>query len=181
MPGGLFADDEIAILGINTARSLTIKDGRVSHEQMDEIRRLFAAVAPLRFKALVTHHPLGTPGTADIDDVAGRSRGALRAAAEAGVTLLLSGHHHAASSGEIDAETALDASMLLVHAGTAVSTRVRGEHGNSYNLIRIDGATVTVTVMTYAPRVFREGPTASYRLENGRWRVDPPSAQHPRA
>jgi 3',5'-cyclic AMP phosphodiesterase CpdA len=170
VPGGFFADEEIAVLGINTARSLTIKDGRVSHEQMEEIRRKFATVASHRFKVLVTHHPLGTPDTADIHDVAGRSRLALRAAAEAGIELLLSGHHHAASSGEIDAETALDASMLLVHAGTAVSTRVRGEHGNSYNLIKIDGATLTVSVMAYAPSGFRESQSASYRLEKGRWR-----------
>src|SRR5687767_11899800 len=32
----------IAVLGINTARSLTFKDGRISHEQMDFIRESFA-------------------------------------------------------------------------------------------------------------------------------------------
>src|SRR5688572_9036696 len=30
-----FENDELAVLGINTARSLTFKDGRVSHEQME--------------------------------------------------------------------------------------------------------------------------------------------------
>src|SRR5438309_1078181 len=29
-----FENDQIAVLGINTARSLTFKDGRISHEQM---------------------------------------------------------------------------------------------------------------------------------------------------
>jgi hypothetical protein len=33
-----YADDEIAVLGINTARSLTIKDGRVNEQQVARIR-----------------------------------------------------------------------------------------------------------------------------------------------
>src|SRR5881392_2565723 len=46
-----------AVLGINTARSLTFKDGRISHEQMDFIRRTFERV-PNVPRILVTHHPL---------------------------------------------------------------------------------------------------------------------------
>src|SRR5687767_15729676 len=50
-----FIDDELcpfhelkdaAVLGINTARSLTFKDGRINEEQVAHIRAVFAKVAP---------------------------------------------------------------------------------------------------------------------------------------
>ncbi len=36
----------VAVLGVNTARSLTFKDGRISHEQMDFIRDTFGKIDP---------------------------------------------------------------------------------------------------------------------------------------
>ena len=48
----------IAVLGINTARSLTFKDGRISEQQMEFIRDTFAGLVPMRHRILVTHHPL---------------------------------------------------------------------------------------------------------------------------
>ena len=39
-----FENDEISVLGINTARSLTIKDGRINREQIALLKRRFAAV-----------------------------------------------------------------------------------------------------------------------------------------
>src|SRR3712207_1125060 len=53
-----FENDEAAVLGINTARSLTFKDGRINREQMALIRERFAAVAQAKTRILVTHHPL---------------------------------------------------------------------------------------------------------------------------
>ncbi|HEX9172967.1 MAG TPA: metallophosphoesterase, partial [Telluria sp.] len=34
----IYIDEEIAVLGVNTARSLTFKDGRVNDRQVDQIR-----------------------------------------------------------------------------------------------------------------------------------------------
>jgi 3',5'-cyclic AMP phosphodiesterase CpdA len=58
-PASFFHDGEIAILGLNTARSFTRKNGRVSIEQIAQIGRVFRDVPLKTFKALVTHHPLG--------------------------------------------------------------------------------------------------------------------------
>ena len=52
-----FESDRLAVLGINTARSLTIKDGRISRAQMELIRSRFADVPDDRTRVLVTHHP----------------------------------------------------------------------------------------------------------------------------
>ena len=48
----------VAVLGINTARSLTFKGGNINHEQIDFIRDCFARVSPGVCKVLVSHHPL---------------------------------------------------------------------------------------------------------------------------
>ena len=42
----IFQDGEMIVLGINTARSLTRKNGRVSHQQMQLIRDCFCAAPP---------------------------------------------------------------------------------------------------------------------------------------
>ena len=48
----------VAVLGINTARSLTFKDGRINKDQVDFIRETFARTPKESFRILVTHHPL---------------------------------------------------------------------------------------------------------------------------
>src|SRR5882757_1052378 len=48
----------VAVLGINTARSLTFKDGRISSEQIEFIRETFARTPSDNVRVLVTHHPL---------------------------------------------------------------------------------------------------------------------------
>src|SRR5215210_5980747 len=48
----------VAILGINTARSLTFKDGRISRDQVEFIRETFARTSSEAVRILVTHHPL---------------------------------------------------------------------------------------------------------------------------
>jgi 3',5'-cyclic AMP phosphodiesterase CpdA len=56
-----FADDEIALLGINTARSLTIKDGRVNEQQVARIRERLCHYGDAMTKFIVTHHPFDIP------------------------------------------------------------------------------------------------------------------------
>jgi 3',5'-cyclic AMP phosphodiesterase CpdA len=49
--------DGLAVLGINTARSLTFSDGRISEQQMQFIRSTFERSGD-RLRIMVTHHPL---------------------------------------------------------------------------------------------------------------------------
>ena len=48
----------VAVLGINTTRSLTFKDGRINQDQVDFIRETFARTSSDTMRILVTHHPL---------------------------------------------------------------------------------------------------------------------------
>ena len=148
----LFVDDEIAVLGLGTARGLAGKNGRVSVEQMAAIRHVLGELPGRLFKVLVTHHPLAVPMLAAPLQMVGRARRALDAVADAGVHLLLSGHYHRWAGGEAPAQVTRQRSVLVAHAGTAVSTRTRGGEANSYNLIRLDGRRLEVAVMGWQPQ-----------------------------
>jgi 3',5'-cyclic AMP phosphodiesterase CpdA len=170
LPGACFRDDQIAVIGINTARRFPGKNGRVSHEQMAEIRRVFCGMPSGIFKILVSHHPLGSSGPIGDIKLAGRSRLALRAVSDSGGRLLLSGHYHSAASGGVPVQAAAGNAVLVVHAGTATSNRLRGDEGNTYNLIRIDGHELSLTVMGYSrPSGFHEIRSQTYLLQDGRW------------
>ena len=56
-----FVDGEIAVVGINTARSLTFKDGRINHEQMARSGAASRRSASAVTKVVVTHHPFDLP------------------------------------------------------------------------------------------------------------------------
>ena len=152
----IYTDEGMVVVGLNTARRLTWKGGRVSWDQMAHIRQNFSHLPASTWKVLVTHHPIASVHGEARVELAGRAMIALRALADAGVHLLLSGHHHRAVSGEAHAELVLNGSVLVVHAGTAVSTRTRGLDGNSYNLIRLEPGSITVKIIAWSGDGFEE-------------------------
>lgn len=164
-----FADDEIALLGLNTARSATFANGRISRRQAAAIKAVFSEVPAGPLRLLGTHHPLAAPSAASNCAPVGRAAMGLEAITEAGVRLVLSGHHHRAlSGGVIGSGLVAEGSILLVHAGTAISTRLRGEP-NSYNLLQVEPTAVTCTVRSFGGRDFKDADTACYVLRGGRW------------
>ena len=163
----------VAILGINTARSLTFKDGRISHEQLQFIRETFERTDPKSLRVLVTHHPLfalPVGETGDVERAVGRSELALDAAADAGVDMLLAGHHHVASIHSARDLVTRAGPALVVQAGTATSTRLRDEE-QSFNRIDIDGETVTLTLQGWKDDKFQSSSAQRFELEDDHWRV----------
>lgn len=163
----------VSLLGINTARSLTFKDGRISHEQIQFIRETFERTDPNSLRILVTHHPLfelPVGETGDVTPAAGRSDLALDAAADAGVDMLLAGHHHTASTHSARDLVTRAGPALVVQAGTATSTRLRDEE-QSFNRIDIDGDSVTLTLQTWNEDRFESGSSQRFELEDDHWRA----------
>jgi 3',5'-cyclic AMP phosphodiesterase CpdA len=95
----VYVDDEIAVLGVNTARSLTFKDGRVNKEQVAKIREPRWPDCPEVTRIVVTHHPFDLPKTFEEDDLVDRAPMAMEVFAECGVDLLLAGHLHMSHAG----------------------------------------------------------------------------------
>jgi len=161
-----------AVLGINTARSLTFKDGRISREQMDFIRRTFER-APNVPRILVTHHPLFALPVGDGPEVGkevGRQELALDAIAEAGVDILLAGHNHRASTHSAKDLATRAGPALVIQAGTATSTRLRDE-AQSFNRIDVEGDRVTLRVQTWGGDGFVSGDEQTYAREGDHWRL----------
>lgn len=159
------------VLGINTARSLTFKDGRISHEQMQFIRETFDRTDPQAMRILVTHHPLfALPVGEGMAPAVGRSELALDAIGDAGVDLLLAGHNHQASIHSARDLVTRAGPALVVQAGTATSTRLR-EQDQSFNRIEIDGDSVVVSVETWTGSDFTPQDAQRYQREGDHWRI----------
>ncbi|MDQ2701631.1 MAG: metallophosphoesterase [Pseudomonadota bacterium] len=135
-----YEDGEIAAIGINTARSLTFKGGRINREQVTEVARRFGGLPESVTRIVVSHHPFDLPEGAEASDLVGRAGMAMEAFSGCGADLFLSGHLHRTHAGNTARRYAIDGfAALVVQAGTAASTRGRGE-ANAFNLLHI-GAT----------------------------------------
>jgi 3',5'-cyclic AMP phosphodiesterase CpdA len=159
------------VLGINTARSLTFKDGRINDDQMRFIRETFDRTDPNAMRILVTHHPLFALQVGEsITPAVGRSALALDAIGDAGVDMLLAGHNHDASVHSARDLVTRAGPALVVQAGTATSTRVRDQQ-QSFNKIEIDGARVTVVVESWNGSDFAAQDAQKYKREGDEWRL----------
>src|SRR5205814_4927650 len=121
-------DDEIAVIGVNTARSLAFKGGRINDEQVGSLRRRLGPLPESVTKVVVTHHPFDLLDRPHDDELVGRARVAMEAFAHCGVDILLAGHFHTSQSGATSGRWQISGyAALAVQAGTATSTRGRGE------------------------------------------------------
>lgn len=171
-PSSTFIDDELIVVGINTARSLTFKGGRINAAQVQHVRQLFCESGD-RVRILVSHHPFHLAG-ASRRDLLGRAGMALSVLRECMPDILLAGHMHAHETGTTGARYDLGGpSALVVQAGTATSTRGRGER-NSFNLLQIDADVVTVCRYDWIATNAQFAPAAARRyVRHGlRWEDD---------
>ena len=146
-----FSDEEIAVAGVNTARSLTFKDGRVSAAQIAELKARFQKLTGEPTKIVVTHHPFDLPTGAEGGRVVGRARKAMAALAECRVDLLLAGHFHIAHTGSSTTRFHIPGySALVVSSGTSTSTRGRGQP-NSFNVIRTERSRIGIECWAWQP------------------------------
>ena len=168
-----FENARLAVLGINTARSLTFKDGRISHEQMAIIRERFRDVPKDRTRILVTHHPLfampiGEAG--EPSEAVGRHGEALQAIADAGVHILLAGHFHRSFTESARRMVKNAGPALVIQAGTATSTRLRHGEMQSFNLIGTDrNDRVDVQVIAWDGEAFQAGSVAGFAFDGENW------------
>lgn len=134
-----YIDQEMAVVGVNTARSFVIKGGRINARQVDYIQRKMCDVPNEALKMVVTHHPFDIPEGRNVRDIVGRAHLAVPMIAECGADVFLSGHLHISNIGSTAKRYRLDngKAALVVQAGTATSIRARGE-AQSFNLLEFN-------------------------------------------
>src|ERR1700682_2005588 len=167
-----YADEEIAVLGINTARSLTFKRGRINSTQIDHVKERLCTLDPKIVRVLVTHHPFGLPDGRVSNQRVGRADLAMDMLSACRCDLLLAGHLHVSDAGSV-AMQSVDGShhAIVVQAGTATSTRGRGEL-NSFNTIHLEINRIEVRRYGWRPldSVFESMGGESFERSTGGWK-----------
>jgi 3',5'-cyclic-AMP phosphodiesterase len=132
---------DAVMVGVDSSEP-DLNDGRVGREHYGFIRDSFAR-AEDRLKIFVIHHHLiPIPGTGRERNIIFDAGDVLELLDEVGVDLVLSGHKHVPYSWKLE-------NMFIVNAGTASTTRLRGNTRPCYNIIEIEDGHV---------RVFRKYP-----------------------
>jgi 3',5'-cyclic AMP phosphodiesterase CpdA len=164
-----FSTDAMAVLGMNTARSNTWKDGRISADQIDELRRRLGPLPPHVVKVLVTHHPFLPPPGDPSPPLVGRAAEVLQAAEACGVDLVLAGHLHRGYTGDIRTHhIGIRRPILVAQAGTATSHRIRSE-ANSYNVIRLSPQRLGFSLRVWDGKAFHEARFVEYVKSGSDW------------
>lgn len=172
-----FEDDQVAVLGLNTARSLTIKDGRINQAQIELMHRRFAGVAPAKTRILVTHHPLFAMPIGkgnELTEAVGRHRDAVKAACEAGVHIALAGHFHRTYAESANRMVERAGSALVIQAGTATSVRLRNDEPQSFNWLHVERRErLALQVIAWNGASFGDGAESRFRFDGEGWSAEP--------
>ena len=165
-----FIDDEIAVVGVNTARSLVFKGGRINEKQVAAVRERICGLPESVTKVLVTHHPFDAGKESEEDQIVGRARMALQQLADCGADLLLAGHLHETNVSHTADRYCIDGlSALVVQAGTATSTRHRGNETNSFNALRLTPNHIEVDRYSFQEGDFKREATWAFDHDGKGW------------
>ncbi len=156
-----FEDDEMLVVGVNTAFNWTVKNGRVTRAGLRRLRGLLAGsgqasadrarsgrATPGRARIVVAHHPMVPAPRFDTQRVLGNVHTVVDLLAGSGVDLVLSGHLHQAWISTTEAYYPTGRRpVLLVHSGTSTSSRGRGSERrrNTCNWIRLSDGEIEIS------------------------------------
>jgi 3',5'-cyclic AMP phosphodiesterase CpdA len=144
----VYRDDELLVVGINSAFNWTFKDGRIKLSRLLAVGEVFAAAPERVFKVAVVHHHLIPPPNFGTQRVLANAYEAIDLFSSVGVDLILSGHLHQAYIGNSEEFYPKGRPpVVILHSGTTTSNRGRaGERErNTCNWIAADGRSMVVS------------------------------------
>jgi 3',5'-cyclic AMP phosphodiesterase CpdA len=136
-----FEDGEIAVVGLNTVDPFSWQRGRLGRHAILRACARLGSEPGDRIRVVVAHHPFEHGPGAHKALMRGAARG-MAALASCGADVVLTGHLHAWHA-EPFAAAPPGTGALQVHAGTGLSTRLRGED-NDFNLLTLEGGEAVV-------------------------------------
>jgi 3',5'-cyclic AMP phosphodiesterase CpdA len=166
----VYRDDEMIVVGVNTARSWTWGEGRINARQVDDVVAHLSSAPRDLIRIVVTHHPFDLPEGVREERLLGRATMAMAKLSTAGADLFLAGHLHVSHIGHSAERYQIAGhSALVVQAGT-VSTRARGEQP-SFNVLRIQRPEISVARMVWdeSASAFLETAESQYRHTEVGW------------
>jgi 3',5'-cyclic AMP phosphodiesterase CpdA len=168
-PGAVLDLKGARLIGLNSARaagpSLDWSRGRLSTAQIVDAARAALEAPPEALKVVALHHPMALAEGRAGQAVVARAEEALRAFGTAGVDLILTGHVHLSRADVLDGAR----TMVAATAGTAASTRQRGE-APSFNLIDGDGGVMSISMCGFDSGGYAEFRRAHFRRGPHGWR-----------
>jgi len=135
-------DFEGAVMVAVDSSEPDLDGGRVGREHYEFIHETFAEAGNKLKIFVIHHHLIPIPGTGRERNIIYDAGDVLELLADTEVDLVLSGHKHVPYSWKLE-------NMFIVNAGTASTTRLRGNTRPCYNVIEIENGRV---------RVFRKYP-----------------------
>ncbi|HPA96323.1 MAG: metallophosphoesterase [Acidobacteria bacterium] len=172
-----FHDDELAVIGVNTAHNWTFTNGRIRRRRLARLEAAFAAEPPGRCRIVVAHHVLAPVAGLENPETMRGARRAAAAFARAGVELVVAGHlHEAFVVRSEEAFPGLDGRFVIVHCGTTTSARGRGAErlAHSATWIEIDAEAIALSVLRHDPETARFVAREAHRFP--RHRLPEPAA-----
>jgi len=149
--------EDLVAVGLDSTRPLRWKSGALTDAHLDRLGHLLDGAPAEAARLVVLHHPPADAGGGHPFDVL----------LGHGIDLVLAGHAHHARVDLIGEGGA--GSLVLVQAGTACSTRRRGEP-NGYCLIRLERRQIEVTLREWTGDLFLSRRTAHFRKQGFSWR-----------
>lgn len=128
---------DLLVVTVNTTRPWRHKHGEVSAGQIERVAARLRAARPEQLRLVVVHQPMAVTRAQDEPNLLRGRAAAAQAWARAGADLVLGGHIHLPFVLALHERIAgLPRPLWAVQAGTAVSSRVRHDAGNSVNVVR---------------------------------------------
>lgn len=164
-----FIDEEIAVVGINTARSGRWEAGKIRKDDIEYISETFENIENKKLKALVIHHNFISQPKKRLKKAVKRSSKLIERMKTNEIDIILAGHVHDAYTDHIKNHTDSETSTLIVSAGTAISERTRGSVPNSYNWLEIDDNKLRIDIKYMINQEFKVDQSKEYLKEDNKW------------